>query len=56
MTPFVEGMVWFLGITSAAELSWKGYKWCRDRNRDKIPEVESKIVETETKKVLEKNN
>lgn len=32
MTPFVEGMVWFLGITSAAELAWKGYKWRRDRD------------------------
>tara|TARA_R110001583_G_scaffold60590_1_gene179845 strand:- start:114 stop:224 length:111 start_codon:yes stop_codon:yes gene_type:complete len=26
MTAFVEGCVWFLAITSAAELSWKGYK------------------------------
>ena len=32
MTPFVECMVWFLGISAAAELGWKGYKWRRDRD------------------------
>tara|TARA_Y100001951_G_C11239481_1_gene239605 strand:- start:114 stop:230 length:117 start_codon:yes stop_codon:yes gene_type:complete len=37
MTAFVEYCVWFLAITSALELGWKGYqKYKEIKNKDKI--------------------
>lgn len=53
MTPFVECMVWFLGISSALELGWKGYKWHRDRDRSVPITTELRECLMSNKEILE---